>query len=77
MVFVTDRDLTPLKWIVKHKETWTILCASLIKKKYIYFHLHWDRKKSLWYNQNEIIKVFDKNLHLYCIPEWYKQEVID
>ena len=77
ITYVTDRDLTPLKWIVKHKETWTILCASLIKKKYTYFHLHWDRKKSLWYNQNEIIKVFDKNLHLYCIPEWYKQEVID
>lgn len=77
ITYVTDRDLSPIKWIVKHKETWTILCASLIKKKYVYFHLHWDTKKSLWYNQNEIIKVFDKNILLYSIPEENKQDVKD
>lgn len=77
ITYVTDRDLSPIKWIVKHKETWTILCASLIKKKYVYFHLHWDTKKSLWYNQNEIIKAFDKNILLYSIPEENKQDVKD
>lgn len=29
----------------------------------------------MWYNQKEIVKVFDENLHLYRIPDEYKQEV--
>lgn len=69
--YVKDRDLTPLKWIVTHKETWNTLCTSLIKKKYIYFHMHWDTKMNFWYNQKNIIEHFDKVIEQYLIPEEY------
>lgn len=75
ITYVLDKDLSSLKWKVIHEETWTVMTVSLIKKKYIYFHLHWDKKQSLWLNQKEIIKVFDENLHFYCIPEDFKDEV--
>jgi len=75
ITYVLDKDLSPLKWKVKHKETWTTLCTSLIKKKYVYFHLHGDRKKPLRYNQNAIIKSFDENINLYCIPEEFQEDV--
>ena len=75
---VFDRDITPLKWMVKHYETWTTMTASLIKnKQYVYFHLHSKVKSwnKLWCNQNNIIKEFDKNIDLYCIPEHEKENI--
>ncbi len=75
VTYIYDRDLSPLKWKVFHKESGKKLTVSLCKKKYVYFHLHWDLKQNLWYNQKEIVKVFDENLHLYRIPDEYKQEV--
>lgn len=77
VTYVTDRDLTPLKWKVFHKETWTSMCTSLLKKRYIYFHMHARSWVKLWYNQEALIKVFDENIWLYSIPEKYKQQVID
>ena len=74
IIYVQDRDITPLKWIIKHYDTWTTLCASLIKKKYVYFHLHSEKWK-LWFNQSEIISHFDKNIHLYAIPDQYKWDI--
>lgn len=75
ITYVYDRELSILKGKVFHEESWKQLTTSLIKKKYVYFHLHWDLKQTLWYNQKEIIKVFDENIELYSIPEEYKQEV--
>lgn len=79
ITYVLDRQLTPLKWKVRHKETWDLMCTSLLKKKYIYFHVHSRKSKKtwtrLWYNQNEVIKVFDENIWLYSIPKKYKEDV--
>jgi DNA invertase Pin-like site-specific DNA recombinase len=74
IIYVQNRDLTPLKWVVKHFDTQSILCTSLIKNKYIYFHLH-ARKWKFWINQSEIIKHFDENIHLYNIPDQYKWDI--
>ena len=74
ITYITDKKLTPLKWKVVHRESWVIMCSSLIKKKYIYFHIH-SRKWKLWYNQNNIIKAFDQNIRLYNIPDKYKDNV--
>ena len=80
-IYVLNRDLTPLKWKIKHKESWDTMCTSLLKKKYIYFHIHSRKAKKtwvkIWYNQNEIIKVFDKNISLYSIPKEHRQDVKD
>ena len=79
ITYVLNRDLTPLKWKIKHKETWETMCTSLLKKKYIYFHIHWRKTKKTWvrirHNQNEIIKVFDKNIWLYSVPKEHKEDV--
>ena len=77
IIYIKDKDLSPLKWKVKHKETGTNLCVSLLKKKYIYFHMHARSWVKLWYNQNEIIKIFDENIWLYSIPAKYKKQVKD
>lgn len=77
ITYITDRELSPLRWKVIHKESWTVLCASLLKKKYIYFHMHARSWITLRYNQSSIIKIFDENIWLYSIPAKYKKEVKD
>ncbi len=72
--YVHDRELSYLKWKVFHYETWTPLCTSLLKKQYVYFHLH-SRKWKLWCNQSEIIKYFDENIQNYKIPEEFKKDI--
>ena len=70
IIYIRDREISPLRWIIKYLDTWDTLCASLIKKKYVFFHLH-SSKWKFWYNQREIINYFDENIHLYSIPANY------
>jgi hypothetical protein len=57
------------------------MTCSTIKNKFTYFHLHakvkTPEKSQFWYNQENMIKHFDKNIYLYCIPEKYKDKVRD
>lgn len=76
---IKDKKISPLKWLVFDFRDNTPLVASLVKKKYIYFHTH-SRKKDkpkIHFNQSEIIKYFDKNIHLYCVPEEFKKQLND
>ena len=75
VVYVRDRNLTPLKWKVIHNPTWTPMTVSFIKNKYIYFHLHHrkNKDKKIWYSQNNIIKEINKNIEHYCVPEESKE----
>ena len=77
IVLVFDRNLTPLKWKVIHKESWETMSVSLIKKKYIYFHIHHRKnvEKNLWYLQKKMIDDFEKNIDLYCVPEEEKERL--
>ncbi|MDD5770406.1 MAG: hypothetical protein PHE25_05545 [Candidatus Gracilibacteria bacterium] len=60
-----------------HKETGVTMCTSLLKKKYIYFHIHSRNRDEakLWYNQDNLVKIFDENIWLYSIPGKYKKDV--
>ena len=77
ITYIKDRELTPLKWKVIHKETWNPMCTSLLKKKYIYFHTHSRSlsKTKIRYNQDNLVKIFDENIRLYSIPAKYKKDV--
>ena len=72
-------DITPLKWKVLYN--WEPLTVSEIKNrhgsKYVYFHKHSEKKgDKVWYNQNKIIKMFDKNIWNYVLPEKYREEFL-
>ena len=53
------------------------MTVSLIKKKYIYFHLHHRKNndKKIWYPQNNIIEEFEKKIDYYYIPEKHKENL--
>jgi hypothetical protein len=53
------------------------MSVSLIKKKYIYFHIHHRKnvEKNIWYLQKNMIADFEKNIDLYCVPEEEKERV--
>jgi hypothetical protein len=55
------------------------MSVSLIKKKYIYFHVHHRKKvdKNIWYLQKNMIPDFDRNIDLYCVPEEEKERLKD
>lgn len=68
-------DITPLKGKVYFNGF--PLTVSLIKKKFVYFHKHSDKKwEKIWINQNKIIEYFDKNIELYKMPDKYKEEFL-
>lgn len=72
--YIHDRDLTPLKWKVYHYESKELISPALIKKKYVYFQTRvWENQ--VWFNQNEILKYFDKAIHLYRIPDQYQKDI--
>ena len=77
IVIIKDRYLSPLKWKVTHYESWKKMSVSLIKKKYIYFHLHHRKNndKKIWFLQKNMIKTFEKNIDFYCIPK-EKEEIV-
>jgi len=71
-----------LKWKVILKETWKPLSVTeKIKtnktndkvRKYIYYHTNWDNQ--IWLSELDIIRLFDKNIDLYSIPEKYTPEL--
>lgn len=69
--YIHGKKLTPLKWKVFY--AWVKLCDSLIKKQYIYFHLH-SRKWSFWIRQSDILESFEQEIDFYRIPEIIKHE---
>lgn len=73
-----NNPIFALKWIVKHKESWKVLTASLAKKKYIYFHIHGESKlkERMWINQNIILDYFNRNIGMYSIPENLKEVIL-
>ena len=79
LILIHDRYLSPLKWVVIHHESSEIMSVSLIKKKYIYFHVHHRKKvdKNIWYLQKNMIPDFDRNIDLYCVPEEEKERLKD
>lgn len=76
-IVFNKKELTLLKWKVKYYDTKEPLTVSLIKWKYIYFHLHGDKKEKFWYNQSELVKEFDKIIHYYVFPDDFKPLLIE
>lgn len=77
IITFTDVNILPLKWMVKHKETWDTLDCYLAKKKYIFFRSSSRKDYKVSMSQSKIIEYFDEHIHLYGIPEEYKEPIED
>ena len=58
-----------LRWLILNGETWSILTASLVKGKYVYFHTQSRTKGKIYINQQAIIDWFEANIHLFVLPK--------
>ena len=74
---MTHVNITPLKWKFIHHESNQVMSVSLIKRKFVYFHLHHRKNidKNVWYLQKKIIPEFEKRIDFYCIPEEEKENL--
>lgn len=72
-----QKDMFPLKWVVKSWNSWCILTASVAKKIYPQYHSHsrWKNEK-VSISEASILEYFETQLEFYHLPKVVKPYVM-